>query len=127
MVQYRGKIPDRNYSLKDFYDHGIIISWVAKYVHESKPALRCIFRSNGLLGEIRTTCYGTSYAVDVEWGWHTNERACLTTECKSIKEAKSILFEWFKSMGFQRKCTDWTAQSLQIAGKQLSLSSFVFK
>jgi len=130
-VIYRGKTPERNYSLKDFYDKGIVISWVAKFETSEIPQLRCVFRSNGLLGEIRTTCYGDAFAVDVQWGWRTDERRCLTTECKSIREAKSILFEWFKEKGFSvpRKITnsDWSKYTLAFQDVQLSLSPFIFR
>lgn len=126
-VIYRGKTPDRNYSIKDFYDNGIVLSWAIRfYTHDTKqPRIRAIFRSNGLLGEIRTTCYGDTYAVDVRWGWHSNEDQCLTTECKSIREAKSILFEWFKSKGFvvpkRITDTDWSKNYLSYQNVQLNL------
>jgi hypothetical protein len=103
-VQYTGIKPDRNYSVTDFRDHGIILMSFMKFKsgNDNIPSLRIIFRSNGLLGEIRTTCYGNAYAVDVEWGWYSDRRQCITTECKSLREAKSILFMWFKSKGFKR-------------------------
>jgi hypothetical protein len=100
-VKYIGKIPERNYSVSDFNNHGIVISWAARFRDiNNKPAYRCIFRSNGLLGEIRTTCFGDTFAVDVRWGWSSDQERCLTTECGSIRESKSILFEWFKSQGY---------------------------
>ena len=103
-VQYNGLKPDRNYSLNDFRDKGVILISFIKFKsgNDNIPSLRIIFRSNGLLGEIRTTCYGNTYAVDVEWGWWSDRKRCLTTECKSLREAKSILFTWFKSMGYSR-------------------------
>lgn len=105
-VIYRGETPDKNYSIKDFYANGVVVSWMAKFYQNGNPALRCIFRSNGLLGEIRSC--GNTFAVDVKWGWSSDTQRCLTTECKSIKEAKSILFIWFKSKGFSvpKKETD---------------------
>ncbi len=126
-VIYRGKLPERNYSIKDFYDNGVVLSWAKRfYAHDTKkPHIRAVFRSNGLLGEIRTTCYGDTYAVDVRWGWGTAERTCLTTECKSIREAKSILFEWFKSKGFvvPKRITDndWSKNYLAYQNVQLNL------
>lgn len=101
-VIYRGPKPDRNYSTKDFKDKGIDVMILAKWKDHYKhfPCIRVIFRSNGLCGEIRTTCYGNTFAVDFAYGWHTNENNCLTTECKSIKEAKSILYMAFKEKGF---------------------------
>jgi len=131
-VQFRGKKPQRNYSLQDFYNNGVVISWFAKFITGTNnfSSIRCVFRTNGLLGEIRTTCHG-QFAVDVWWGWHTNERSCLTTECKNIREAKSILFEWFQSKGFSvpKKVTDtdWSKQTLAYQNVQLSLSPFLFK
>jgi hypothetical protein len=101
--KYSGPIPDRNYSLNDFYDKRIILWMFCKFkTYDNIPSLRIVFRSNGLIGEIRTTCYGNTYAVDVEWGWWSDRRRCLTTECKSLREAKSILFMWFKSKGYNR-------------------------
>ena len=128
-VIYSGKTPERNYSLNDFYKNGIVISWVRRFESDGKPAIRVIFRSNGLLGEIRTTCYGDRYAVDVTWEWGMDR--CLTTECKTIREAKSILFEWFKSKGYSlsKKETDssWRKNHLAYQSVQLTLSPFVFK
>lgn len=131
-VQYRGKVPDRNYTVNDFYNNGVVISWFAKFkTYEGHVVIRCIFRSNGLLGEIRTTCYGDTFAVDVWWGWWTNEQTCLTTECHSLREAKSILFEWFKSKGFAipRKVTsnDWSKNHLRYQDVQLNLNPIVFR
>ena len=126
-VIYQGNIPKRNYSLKDFHDKGVILCWVVKYYRHktNKPSIRVIFRSNGLLGEIRTTCYGDSYAVDVRWGWYTNQQKCLTTECKSLREAKSILYEWFKSKGFvvpkKETDSDWSKNYLSFTNVQLEL------
>lgn len=99
MIKYRGEPPTQNYTTKDFYDNGIVISGFIRY--KDKNGLKVIFRSNGLLGIIRTTCYGNTFAVDVWWGQGSNEKTCLTTECKSLREAKSILFVWFKSKGFR--------------------------
>jgi hypothetical protein len=115
-VLYRGPKPSKNYSLKDFYKNGIVISWWAKFKNNNKTCLRVIFRSNGLLGEIRTTADSKSYAIDVRWGWWSSQESCLTTECKSLKEAKSILFEWFKSKGYtlpkEETDNDWTKKHL---------------
>ena len=101
-VQYKGEKPDKNYSINDFRDHGIILTWYARFMSDKTPSLRACFRSNGLSAEIRTTCYGDTYAVDVRWGWWSDRQQCLTTECKTIREAKSILFLWFKSKGYRR-------------------------
>lgn len=126
-VTYRGITPERNYSLKDFYENRIVIAWLSKFKNgDGTPQLRVVFRSNGYLGEIRTTCYGTSYAVDVRWEWGTDR--CLTTECKSIREAKSILFQWFKEKGFYRKSfSGWRERDLAYQNVQLTLSPFIFK
>lgn len=101
-VYYKGPIPDKNYSVSDFRDKGIILVWYRKFMSDKIPSLRAVFRSNGLIGEIRTTCYGNTYAVDVRWGWWSDRQCCLTTECKTIREAKSVLFLWFKSEGYKR-------------------------
>jgi hypothetical protein len=126
-VDYRGKTPERNYNLSDFYKNGVVISWFAKFKTSGIPQIRIVFRSNGLLGEIRTC--GDGFAVDAWWGWSTNQRQCLTTECKSVREAKSILFEWFKSKGFvvSKKVTDhdWRKGTLAYYGVQLSLNPFI--
>lgn len=105
MVIYRGKQPDRNYTLDDFIDKDIIVTWVKRFRDsEDNPALRAMFKSNGLYGEIRTTCTGKTYAVDVAWSW--SDSKCLTTECTSIREAKSILYMWFKDQGFKKSQKD---------------------
>lgn len=130
-VQYRGIKPERNYRIIDFYNNGVVVSWFAKFrKHKTnKPLIRCIFRSNELLGEIRTTCYGDTFAVDVKCEWGTD--SCLTTECKSLREAKSILFEWFKSKGFSvsKSVTDnnWRKNALAFQNEQLNLNPFIFQ
>ena len=130
-VQYRGKIPDKNYSVIDFYNNGVVISWFAKFkdYNTKNSHIKCIFRSNGLLGEIRTTCYGNSFAVDVRSEWRTQR--CLTTECKSLREAKSILFMWFKEQGFSipKHITDkdWNRGYLTFNNVQLNLNPILFK
>jgi hypothetical protein len=126
-VIYSGKKPDRNYSLKDFEDNHIILWWVAKFKsYENMPMLRIVFRSNGLIGEIRTTCNGNTYAIDVEWGWWSDRKRCLTTECKSLREAKSILFLWFQSKGFNRTesqiKTEPYSSDLSLNNRQLTFS-----
>lgn len=67
----------------------------------------------------------------MNWGWHTNEQTCLTTECKSLREAKSILFEWFKSKGFSvsKKETDnnWSKAHWAYQNVQLNLNPFIFR
>lgn len=131
MIKYRGKIPERNYSLRDFYENGVVLHWAVRFYDYDKkvPMIRAIFRSNGLLGEIRTTCYGDAYAVDVVWGMSTNERACLTTECSSIRQAKSILFEWFKSKGFKipKKITDNDLSKNYLSFDNIQLDMFPIK
>lgn len=128
-VIYRGEIPDKNYTILDFYKNGVVVSWVAKYYDYPKnnPQLRCIFRSNGLLGEIRS-CGGGTFAVDVTWGW--NDSRCLTTQCKNVREAKSILFLWFKSKGFTltkaEVNSDWHKGHYRFSG-QLNLNPFIFR
>lgn len=131
-VIYDGKMPDRNYSLKDFNDNYIILWRIAKFKsYDNIPMLRIIFRSNGLIGEIRTTCYGNTYAIDVEWGWWSDRKKCLTTECKSLREAKSILFLWFQSKGFNRTESQIEAEPyagyLSLNNKQLTFSPLYFK
>jgi hypothetical protein len=101
-VLYNGEIPTKNYSLDDFRNHRIIMIWCNRFMSDKIPSIRACFRSNGLSGEIRTTCYGDTYAVDVRWGWWSDRQRCLTTECKTIREAKSILFLWFASKGYSR-------------------------
>lgn len=101
-VIYKGEKPTKNYSVNDFRDRGIILTWYTRFISDKTPSMRAFFKSNGLIGEIRTTCYGDTYAVDVRWGWWSDRQQCLTTECKTIREAKSILFLWFKSKGYQR-------------------------
>ena len=127
-VQYRGTTPTRNYSLNDFYNKGIFVSWATKFRdHYSKlPMLRCIFRSNGLMAEIRTCCNGLTFAVDVKWAW--GEDRCITTECKTLREAKSILFQWFMENGYKSKpSTDWRKEYLSVKGMQLNLNPFIFR
>lgn len=100
--QYRGPKPERNYTVKDFQEKGITVRVGAKWKDYTKgfPSITVGFRSNGLRGTIRTSCYGNTFCVDFRWGWHTSEETCLTTECKSIREAKSILYMAFKEKGF---------------------------
>lgn len=124
-VQYKGPKPDKNYNTIDFRNKGIDVMILAKWKHweENFPCIRVIFRSNGLCGEIRTCCYGDSFAVDFAWGWHTNENVCLTTECKTLREAKSILYMAFKEKGFvvPKKLTDndWSKNHWSYAIKNL--------
>lgn len=126
-VIYRGKKPDRNYTVNDFYNNGVVISWFAKFrMYTGENCIRCIFRSNGLLGEIRSC--GNTFAVDVMSGWSTSLHNCLTTECKSVREAKFILFEWFKSQGFRKSDAQLDYGTyLAFDSTQLNLNPFIFK
>lgn len=124
-VQYRGPLPDRNYTTKDFLDKGIVITQFLKSVtHENKHWMRVVFRSNGLLGSIRRDCYDKSWCIDVRTEWSQGDR-CITTECKSLREAKSILYEWFKSHGFVRNVP--SHHYLSIGGRQLQFSPLIFR
>lgn len=129
-VKYQGIKPDRNYSTKDFLDKKIVITRLSRgRNYKNEIYFRAVFRSNGLLGVIRSTCYSNvnngnfEYAVDVSWGWH--EDTCLTTECKTIREAKNILFMWFESKGFSisKEITDndWKKNHLSFNNTQLKL------
>ena len=126
-------IPDKNYSVDDFYKKGVVLTSVNKSYHyqTNKPKIRITFRSNGLLGLIRTTCYGDTYAVDVRWGWWTNEDTCITTECKSLREAKSVLYMWFKSKGFVKSNeelkTNWSWNTMKLPNIQLNLNPIIFR
>lgn len=128
-IEYKHIKPDRNYKLSDFRQYGIVVTRYGRFTVDSKSHIRVIFRSNGLLGEIRSTCDGNTYAVDAWWGWYSNQRVCLTTECKTLREAKSILFMWFKSKGFvvPKKETDcdWRKNYLKFNEVQLSLNPFI--
>lgn len=102
-VIYRGKILYKNAKVSDFLEKKIFLTMLLKWKdYKGLHHIRAVFRSNGLLGEIRTTCYGDAFAVDVKWGWHTFEQRCLTTECKTIQEAKNILLTWFHEQGFKK-------------------------
>lgn len=129
-VAYRGPVPKQNYTVNDFYNKGVVISLVRKFkdYYTQKPMIGIVFRSNGLLGEIRST--GDSFAIDVQWGWWSNEQTCLTTECKSLREAKSILYTWFESKGFVIPDSivrnDWSKATLRFSG-QLNLNPIIFR
>lgn len=123
-VIYRGEKPTQNYPLSAFLEKAIDLSWCIRFRnYKNEPQFRAIFRSNGLLGEIRSC--GKTWAVDVRWGWSSDQQSCLTTECKNIREAKSILFLWFKSKGFvvpkSITDTDWRKGYLSYQNVQLSI------
>jgi hypothetical protein len=123
MVNYRGPIPDRVYNLSDFLSKNIILSWKIRFKTDNKPSLRAVFRSNGLIGEIRSC--GNTLAIDVRWGWWTDQQSCITTECKNMKEAKSILYMWFKSKGYtlpkSETQSDWSKGYLSLPDIQLKM------
>lgn len=126
-VIYREPIPDINPKLSDFVKHGVVPSFFVKWRQYDTGAgmFRCGFKSNGLYGEIRTTCYGNSLAVDVEWdAFHG--KSCLTTECRTVREAKAILFTWFRGQGFSLKEIKHKP-NLAVHGHQLRLSPFLFR
>jgi len=130
-VHYTGEIPDRNYSVEDFRLKKIILtSYIrSRTAYNKSIFFRAVFRSNGLLGTIRSTCYSDlngrpfEYAVDVIAEWGTEH--CISTECKSIREAKNILYMWFKSKGFSVPVAeiknDWRKGYLAFNEVQLSL------
>lgn len=124
----RGNYDYSNAKLKDFSDNKIYLTMFCKFRNykDTFSLIRAVFRSNGLLGEIRTTCYGDTLAVDVssEWG----ESRCLTTECKSVQEAKNILLTWFKSKGFSKKSLkNWREYHLGYnPPKQLSMFKTIY-
>lgn len=107
-VIYRGTKPSRNYSLKDFRRHDITLALFLKWKHYEKGfnMLRVVFRTNGLLAEISSVYDGSKFAIDTYWGWSHGKQQCLTTECKSLREAKSIVFQWFKEQGFRKENKD---------------------
>lgn len=101
-VQYRGKVLYSNCKLIDFFENKVYLTMFLKFqIYKCDfTSIRAVFRSNGYLGEIRTTCYGDSYAVDFDTEWGMSR--CLTTECKSLQEAKDVLFTEFSKVGFYR-------------------------
>lgn len=130
-VRYSGKMPERNFTIRDFHANGVTLTSFSKWRgHKSnKRNIRCIFRSHGFTGIIRTTCYEDSFAVDVIWGrqWalYPNKQ-CLTTECKTLREAKSILFVWFREHGFKLHSNTSTLPSVRFKHFQGTLSPFLF-
>jgi hypothetical protein len=131
-VKYRGETPERNFSIRDFYTEGVVIVSFAIWrdYQTNKRHLSCTFRSNGLSGTIRTTCYDDTFAIDVRWGRRFAgycEETCLTTECKTLREAKSILFVWFREHGFSRPKHAEVTKSLEFKDYQGTLSPFIFK
>lgn len=122
-IHYSGKMPERNFTINDFNANGVILTSIHMWRnHKSnKRNLRCVFRSHGFTGIIRTTCYKDSFAIDVVWGhhWglHPNER-CLTTKCKTLREAKSILFVWFREHGFKLHSNAKTVPRVTFQGFQ---------
>jgi len=131
-VIYRGLKPERNFSTADFYSKGIILTqylrsktdWNRK--HGIKQWTRFVFMGNGLQGVIRHC--GNTWAVDYRKDWHTGDH-CLTTECKTLKEAKSILYTWFASEGFHKaKCLDWKDQLLFFPkGYQIKFNPIIYR
>jgi hypothetical protein len=131
-VQYRGKEPERNFCINDFYANGVVIVGFGIWRHHqtNKRHLSCTFKSNGLSGTIRTTCYGDTFAIDVRWGRRFAgycEETCLTTECKTLREAKSILYVWFREKGFVVPKHTEVTKSLEFKDYQGTLSPFIFK
>lgn len=117
-VIYKGQTLYSNAKISDFLKKDIFLTMLLKWVdYKGLHHIRGVFRSNGLLGEIRTTCYGDTFAVDVKWGWRSNECQCLTTECKTIQEAKNILLTWFHNEGFKKTdeylSKDWSLATMK--------------
>lgn len=126
-VAYTGEKPDKNYSIRDFYKKGVILYSFIHYRHykTNHRHISCNFKSNGLQGTIRTTCYGDTYAVDVRYydnGPFIKDQ-CLTTECRTIREAKSILYMWFKKHNF--KIDNNVHHLLRLKNYKGSLSPFL--
>jgi hypothetical protein len=124
-VTYKGTKPKRNYTVNDFRDNKVILTKILRWTsYDGHPNMRAFFRSNGFSAEIRTTCYHDTYAIDVRTNWW-NKSTCLTTECKSLKEAKSILFTWFEEQGFYKSMEEvnnsWTTSFLKFDQIQLTL------
>ena len=130
-IHYRGKIPERNFTIRDFHANGVTLTSFHMYrsYKSNKRNLICAFRSHGFTGIIRTTCYEDSFAVDVVWGkdfaFYPNER-CLTTECKTLREAKSILFVWFRENGFKLHNDTPTVPRVEFKHFQGTVSPFLF-
>ena len=97
--------PEKNFPINDFYKKGVILYGfnISRHYKTNRRHIICTFKSNGLQGTIRTTCYGDTYAIDVRYyesGPFITDK-CLTTECKTLREAKSILYCWFRNKGFK--------------------------
>lgn len=130
-VHYRGKVPERNFTIHDFHANGVTLTSFSMWRgHKSKKRnIRYVFKSHGFIGIIRTTCYENSFAVDVVWGkqWalYPNE-SCLTTECKTLREAKSILFVWFREHGFKLHSATQVVPRVEFKNFQGTVSPFLF-
>jgi len=129
-VHYRGNVPERNFTIHDFHANGITLTSFQMYRnHKSnKRHIRCVFRSHGFTGIIRTTCYENSFAVDVIYGKQCDlypNDSCLTTECKTLREAKSILFVWFRENGFKCSPTTKVLPSVKFKYFQGTVSPFL--
>lgn len=130
-VHYSGKMPERNFTIRDFCANGVTLTSFHMYRNHKSNKRNIIvsFRSHGLIGTIRTTCCEDSFAIDVAWGrdfsHYPNER-CLTTECKTLREAKSILFVWFRSHGFRLHSNTPTVPRVEFKNFQGTISPFLF-
>ncbi len=108
MVNHRIKFdPQAKYTVKDFLRKGIIITCVLRFKNQNRPHCRIFFRGENLFAEIRTCCYGT-LAIDTSKAssnYNTKDEQCITTECKSMREAKSMVWSWFESQGWHQKAS----------------------
>ena len=103
--------------VKEFEKKGITVNSLERWTdYEGKPKMKAVFRSNGLLGVIRTNCYD-KYSVDVRWSWWSGGQQTLyPASVNTIKQAKEMLFNWFKEKGFvvpkEITDTDWNKDYL---------------
>lgn len=95
------------YKVKDFLKKGILITGVLRWKdYRNIPNIRVFFRGENLFAEIRTTCYGNTFAVDISKAnnhWYHRTDSCLTTECKTLQEAKNIVWAWFESENWHKE------------------------
>ena len=130
MREYKGNNPEKvNVKTCDFYNKGIILTqygrtFKSKY---TEAWARFIFKSEGLMGIIRRDCYNKNWCVDVQNSWWNGD-TCLTTKCKTIQEAKDILYQWFKEQNFKKIHSDYYDKiTLSLNNHQIRFNPIIFR
>lgn len=111
-------VEDKRTTIKDIVDTGAILSFgYFNRDYQNIISSRYVFKLGKLTAQIRVTCYGNAWAVDVtDPDAYFDSGECLGTNF-TANEAKRVVVDWFNKNKFHAwhsKRKPWSTQPYQV-------------